>query len=185
MNILHTVQFYEPSRGGMQTVVKQLSEQLVRRGHTVTVATSYEKERTETRINGVSVVPFHLGGNLVGGFKGDIERYRTYVRTAAPDIIVNFAAQQWATDALLPILDEITPKKIFVPTGFSALSDPNYLDYFRRMPGWMRRYDTNVFHSLCYRDAEFANQHGVKNILVIPNGAAAEEFLHPRVKDIR
>ena len=33
MKILHTVQYYHPIQGGAQEVVKQISEQLVRRGH--------------------------------------------------------------------------------------------------------------------------------------------------------
>ena len=33
MKILHTVEFYHPSIGGMQEVVKQLSERLVLLGH--------------------------------------------------------------------------------------------------------------------------------------------------------
>ena len=49
MKILHTVEFYHPSVGGMQEVVKQLSERLVRLGHNVTVATSQLKEARERR----------------------------------------------------------------------------------------------------------------------------------------
>jgi len=39
VNILHTVEFYSPSVGGAQEVVRQISELLVKRGHDVTVAT--------------------------------------------------------------------------------------------------------------------------------------------------
>ena len=45
MKILHTVEYYSPSVGGAQEVVRQVSEQLTRRGHTVTVATSFHPDR--------------------------------------------------------------------------------------------------------------------------------------------
>jgi glycogen synthase len=37
MKILHTVEFYSPSTGGAQEVVKQLSERMAEKGHVVTV----------------------------------------------------------------------------------------------------------------------------------------------------
>ena len=55
MKILHTVEFYHPSIGGMQEVVKQLSERLVLLGHDVTVATTKMSERKESCINGVKI----------------------------------------------------------------------------------------------------------------------------------
>ena len=35
MKILHTVEFYHPSQGSMQEVVRQISERLVKLGHKV------------------------------------------------------------------------------------------------------------------------------------------------------
>ena len=40
MKILHTVEYYAPSVGGAQEVVRQISERMVQRGHQVTVATT-------------------------------------------------------------------------------------------------------------------------------------------------
>ena len=55
MRILHTVEFYPPSIGGMQEVVRQLSERLVLLGHDVTVATTRIPERTASSQNGVKI----------------------------------------------------------------------------------------------------------------------------------
>ncbi|MFH1005826.1 MAG: hypothetical protein V1781_10125 [Bacteroidota bacterium] len=49
MKILHTVESYYPSVGGMQEVVKQISEQLVKMGHSVTVATGFHVDRKEKK----------------------------------------------------------------------------------------------------------------------------------------
>ena len=60
MKILHTVEFYEPCKGGAEEVVKQLSECLVAMGHDVTVATTIDKDRTPGKINGVLVLSFDI-----------------------------------------------------------------------------------------------------------------------------
>src|SRR5262249_25311677 len=45
LRIVHTVQMYHPHVGGSEEVVKQLSERLAARGHSVTVATGSLPER--------------------------------------------------------------------------------------------------------------------------------------------
>lgn len=185
MKILHTVEFYSPSVGGMQEVVKQLSERLVRYGHDVTVATTYLTDRTESVLNGVKIVGFDIRGNQVRGLHGDIDAYRTFLRQGDFDVIVNFAAQQWATDIALDVLDQLQAAKVFVPTGFSGLYSPEYKGYFARMPDWLRMYDANVFLSDDYRDINFARENGIDNIHVIPNGAGHDEFSAPNTIDIR
>lgn len=184
MNILHTVQTYPPAEGGMAEVVGQLSERLAARGHAVTVATGYHPDRTATRLKGVNVVQFRVSGNAVNGLEGDVAAYEHFLLESRFDIVVNFAAQQWATDIALPLLSRIAGRKVFVPTGFSGLYSRRYHGYFNRMQGWLRSYDTNVFLSDSYRDAAFARRHGIANRVLIPNGAAADEFLAP-VTDVR
>ncbi len=182
MRILHTVESYLPLRHGMQEVVSRISEWLVKRGHEVTVATSSHPDRKEKLINGVRIEEFSLGGNMVEGYRGDAQeqvRYQRFLREGGFDVITNFAAQQWATDLALPILEKIPAKKVFVPTGFSALFLKRYQRYFSEMSDWMRRYDMNVFLSNTYRDARFADAHHIENRVLLPNGASEEEFLKP------
>jgi glycosyltransferase involved in cell wall biosynthesis len=169
----------------MQEVVRQLSEQLVARGHEVTVATSRHKGRTAQLRNGVKIVDFTISGSSVTGITGESGAYRDFLLSANFDVVTNFAAQQWATDIMLPILDQVKGVKVFVPTGFSGLYDKSYHEYFELMPTWLAKYDMNVFLSNDYRDINFARAHGVKNIRVIPNGASAEEFMACRPGEAR
>lgn len=185
MKILHTVESYPPSLGGMQEVVKQLSERLVKLGHEVTVATSANADRTDSIVNGVNIKEFNISGNMVRGMVGDVAAYQKYVLDSDYDVITNFAAQQWATDALLPIIGQLKMKKVFVPTGFSGLYWPEYKQYFESMKTWIKQYDANVFLSDDYRDINFARECKVKNDILIPNGACAEEFTTSSNIDIR
>ena len=56
LKILHCVEFYNPSVGGAQEVVKQLSEQMVAMGHQVSVATTKMSQRKNRTINDRSPV---------------------------------------------------------------------------------------------------------------------------------
>jgi len=185
MRILHAVETYLPETCGMSEVVRQISERLVRAGHDVTVATGTSPARTRDVIGGVRVVSFPIRGNAVRGIEGPTEDYERFLLGGGFDIMTNFAAQQWATDLALPLLPRITARKVFVPTGFSALHDTAYAAYFERMKTWLHQYDMNVFSSGRYRDIDFARSCGVTNTMVIPNGAAEDEFLPPSPVDIR
>lgn len=185
MKILHTVENYYPSTGGMQEVVKQISERLLKLGHDVSVATSRHPKRKEKKINEVKIIEFNIKGKMVEGLSGEIDVYKKFLINSNFDIITNFAAQQWATDIMLPLLDRIKAKKVFVPTGFSALYNPEYKKYFESMISWMKKYDMNIFLSNDYRDINFARTNGIKKIMVIPNGASEKEFLMPKIISIR
>lgn len=186
MRILHCVESYPPSVGGMQYVVRELSERLVRRGHDVTVATRAHPDRPgEAVVNGVRVVSFGVSGNLVRGLEGDVDAYRRFLAAARFEVVTLFAAQQWATDVAFEQRASLAGKLVFVPTGFSGLHDPRYAGYFERMPGWMRSADANVFLAERYRDVDFARAHGVPGLTLIPNGAAEEEFGAPSPVDVR
>jgi glycosyltransferase involved in cell wall biosynthesis len=176
MKILHTVEFYSPSVGGAQEVVKQISERLAARGHQVTVATTYNPKRQSRLINGVQVEQFNISGNAVRGFTGEIESYQDFLKQGKFDIMMNYAAQQWATDLVYPILDQIPYKKILIPCGFSGLYMPEYAEYFKMLPAILEKYDHLAFHADDYRDANFARQHGINRWSIMPNGASFDEF---------
>lgn len=176
MRILHTVEAYLPEKNGMSEVVRQLSERLVENGHEVVVATSHSENRTSEIINGVQIRSFKIRGNFARGISGAISEYVSFLRNEKFDVITNFAAQQWATDLFLPLLNQIPGCKVFVPTGFSGLDNPEYEMYYRSMPDWMRGYDMNVFLSNNYRDVNFAREHKIEKLTIIPNGASKEEF---------
>jgi glycosyltransferase involved in cell wall biosynthesis len=176
MRILVACEFYHPSVGGVQEVMRQLAERFVAGGHDVTVATSYLPERQERTVNGVDIVEFRVAGNAVRGLIGEVEAYRDYVRSNKFDIFMVKAAQQWTFDALWPVLDEIRPPKVFVPCGFSGLYEPSYASYFRDIPDVLAKFDQLLFYASDYRDINFARDHGLSKLTVLSNGASEREF---------
>ncbi|MDS7594770.1 glycosyltransferase family 4 protein [Agrobacterium tumefaciens] len=176
MKLLFCVEFYYPSIGGAQEVVRQVAERLAARGHDVTVATSWLQQRSSDIINGVKVVGFNVSGNKVRGLSGDIDAYRDFIRQSDADVLFFYAAQQWTFDAAWETFADVRAKKVFVPCGYSGLYNSAYADYFQKLPAILRRLDAVVYHAESYRDIDFARDHGLTNSIVIPNGAAAEEF---------
>jgi glycosyltransferase involved in cell wall biosynthesis len=167
--------------GGAQEVVRRISEEMVAKGSDVTVATSKLPERTQRVINGVKIDEFAISGNAIGGFTeatpGECKRYQEFLVNGHFDVMMNYAAQQWATDLAFPELERIPYRKVLAPCGFSALYDPQYASYFDQMPSLMRKYDRLIFHSNGYRDIDFARAHSLAHYTVIPNGASKKEFL--------
>jgi L-malate glycosyltransferase len=179
VRILHTVERYHPSRGGSQEVVRRISELLARRGHEVTVATSRHGERRESVVNGVRIEELEITGSATRGICGAAAGYLDLLQSGRFDVVMNYAAQQWATDLALAVVDAIPCRTVLAPCGFSGLYWPEFGDYFETLPDKLRRYDHLVFHSGSYRDIEFARDHGLDRLSVIPNGAAIEEFEAP------
>lgn len=180
LKILHTVEFYYPSIGGAQEVVRHLSERMVKAGHDVTVATTKLPERDFTIFKGVKIAEFDVSGNRVNGIKGaDVQKYKDFLKKNKFDVVMNYAAQQWTVDLFFDVIDDVKAKKVFVPCGYSALYDPNYRSYFENLPKLLKKYDATVYLAEKYRDIDFARQHKLKNIFVIPNGADEKEFTKP------
>jgi L-malate glycosyltransferase len=177
MNILHTVEYYEPHKGGAEEVIKQLSERLVKRGHKVTVATSVHPERNSMVINGVGIKQFPVSGNQVKGVRGERDAYRTFLINSDFDVIFNYAAQTWTTDEMFSVIDRITARKVIAPLGYSRLHHPRYRNYFRDIPDHLKKYDRLIYTSPNYRDIKFGEEHGLgEKAVVVPNGASLEEF---------
>lgn len=183
MKLLFCCAEYWPSVGGVQEVIRQIAEQMVKAGHDVTVATSAHPARADKFHNGVRIQEFRVEGNLAVGMYGEIDRYRSFVKNFDGDAVLIKAAQQWSFDALWPVLDGITLRKVFVPCGFSGLYEPIYADYFGKMPEILRKFDHLIFYSEKYRDIDFARAHGILNYSIVPNGASGPEF--DRVADGR
>jgi glycosyltransferase involved in cell wall biosynthesis len=176
LKILHTVEFYSPSVGGAQEVVRRVSEVLARLGHDVTVATTRLPDRADGEVRGVRIEEFDVGGNAVRGLHGEVERYRRFVVDGDWDVVMTYAAQQWTMDALLPVVDDIRAARVLAPCGFSALLDPAYAGYFAELRTALHRYDHLIFHSDTYQDVEFARAAGVQRYSVVPNAADPAEF---------
>ena len=183
MKILLCCEFYAPSVGGVQEVMRQLAERLVTRGHSVTVATTAVPTRRFRSRAGVRIKEFRVSGNLARGMRGDLEGYRRFVTGNAFDVVMIKAAQQWTFDALWPVLDEVRP--IFIPCGFSCLYEQEYAEYFTKLPAMLRHCDHLIFYASEYRDIDFAKQHGLTQFSIIPNGASETEFNVPQDRTFR
>jgi L-malate glycosyltransferase len=176
VKILHAVEFYSPSVGGAQEVVRRVSEVLVRRGHDVTVATTRLSARRARRIGGVRIEEFDVSGNAVRGIVGDVEAYRRFVLDWPWDVVMTYAAQQWTTDALLPVVEDVRGASVLAPCGFSGLRDPAYAGYFANLSTKLHRFDRLIFHSDTYQDVEFARAAGVERRSLVPNAAEPAEY---------
>lgn len=176
MKLLFCCADYWPSGGGVQEVIRQIAEQMVKAGHDVTVATSANPARKAGVHNGVRIREFRVEGNLVTGIHGEADRYRNFVRNFDGDAILIKAAQQWSFDALWPVLDSIPARKVFIPCGFSSLYEPRFAGYFAEMPDILRKFDHLIFYSEKYRDIDFAKAHGIRHYSIVPNGASELEF---------
>jgi glycosyltransferase involved in cell wall biosynthesis len=178
LKILHLVESYHPSTGGMQEVVRQISERLVHLGHEVNVYSRYHVLRTFSILNGVQIKSFNIIDNPKVAETKEEQRFVSDVVSGSFDIIVIFAAQQWSCDLLLPVLHKLRAKKVFVPTGFSGLFKNEYHDYFEAMRNYIHHFDASVFLSDNYRDINFYRENKVDKtkLHLIPNGAAEEEF---------
>jgi L-malate glycosyltransferase len=185
MRILLACEFYYPSVGGVQEVMRQVAEGLVARGHTVTVATGYIAERQRRLHNGVSIKEFNISGNTVRGMSGNVDAYRRYLVAGDYDILMVKAAQQWTFDAMVAVLDQIPRPKVFIPCGFSSLFEPAYADYFREMPAALAKFNHLIFYASDYRDVNMARDHGLSNFSIVPNGASRREFEVPRDPEFR
>jgi glycosyltransferase involved in cell wall biosynthesis len=185
MRLLFCCEFYFPSVGGVQEVMRQIAERLARRGHDVTVATTKLGNRNFDVHNGVKIVEFAVTGNLANGISGEVERYRAFVQEFQCDALLIKAAQQWTFDALWPVFDSLSCRKVFIPCGFSGLYEPNYVGYFEEMPSILRKFDHLIFYADRYRDTDFARTHGIENYSIVPNGASEIEFGVERDVDFR
>jgi glycosyltransferase involved in cell wall biosynthesis len=185
MKILCCVEFFYPSVGGAQEVVKQLSSRFSKQGHQVTVATSYLPNRTSKKFGDVSINAFKVSGNLVNGMSGEYKNYQNYVVKSDFDVILIYAAQQWTFDALIEVIDKIKAKIFFVPCGYSGLFREEFQSYFKMLPSILKKFNGCIYHAKQYRDYPYAIKHKLKNSVFIPNGADLNEFKNIEQKNAK
>lgn len=179
MRILATVEFYHPHVGGAERVVQRIAEGLVRLGHEVVVATGWDPARTGGEHNGVRVVQFRVSGNHARGMTGEVSRYQDWLLRERFDVVMNYAAQSWPTDAALPLLGRLDAARVLATCGFSGMHGfrrPLYAGYFRMLRERIREYDTLIYHTETGADVTFGDRYARGEQVVIPNGADGREF---------
>ena len=179
MRILFCSEFYAPSVGGVQEVMRQIAERLVKKGHDVTIATSKLDNRHFKVLNGVNIHEFNVFGNWVSGMSGEVEAYRKFLLTFDYDVLMIKAAQQWTFDATWEIIDSIKQPKVFIPCGFSSLYEKKYAKYYEKIPEVLKSFDHLIFYASKYRDIDFVREKGMSHFTVLSNGASEVEFSVP------
>jgi len=176
MRLLITCGFYHPAIGGAAEVCCRLAEEMVRRGHDVTVATASHPDRQDDVHNGVRVVSFDIQGNWALDMSGDVEGYQRLLMAGDFDLTFHYAAQTWTTDLVLPLLGRLPAPAVLAPCGYSGLGDPRYARYFARLKTVLPGFAALVHHSDIYQDAQYAADAGVPRCFTIPNGTDPQEF---------
>lgn len=77
MRILVVTKFYHPVIGGVETTVKELCEQFVRKGHSCTAVVMSKGRTGKESVNGVEVLRFPVDSRLLAGFNRPIWRFLT------------------------------------------------------------------------------------------------------------
>jgi glycosyltransferase involved in cell wall biosynthesis len=183
VRLVVTVERYAPAIGGAERVAQRVAEGLAARSHEVHVITGSLPGASE--LGGVAIHRLPISGNEVRGIRGDGKAVVETIDALQPDLVFNYAAQTWATDCCLPLLERVTrPRMVLAPCGFSGLDKRRYADYFAGMPARLRSYDGLILHSTVYQDWGFAAKAGVERMFVIPNGAdpqASGEMLRAQI----
>ena len=176
MDILLCCEHFYPSVGGVQKMMHEIGVRFIKNGHKVTVATSWRKDRISNTINGIKIKPFRIKGNAVSKIKGDIRTYQEFLINSKFDFLIVIAAQQWTFDAMLPILDDITYKKLHIPCGYSCFYNRKFKKYYKNMEKYLNKFDELIYNASNYRDINYAKSNNIKNINIIYPGASESEF---------
>lgn len=192
---------FPPEVGGVAEVARTQAAGFAKRGHEVTVATTFDSRRTDADLPaGVKVKQFNVAGSFLAGagYRGEIAAYQDFIASASADIILFHCWQNWATDLATPVLAKSSAKKILLSHGFDAhLRKPSprfpwgsgswlrARPYVWRLPRMMKAFDRLVFLSERrdagrFYDALLAQATCRERISVIPNGVHLAEFKRAR-----
>jgi len=192
---------FPPEVGGVAEVARTQAIGFSRRGHDVTVATSFDPRRTDAHApDAVKVRQFSVTGSfdLGSSYHGEVETYRKFIVEADFDVILLHCWQNWMVDVAIPVLPRISPRKVLISHGFDAqVWKPQSrfpwglgtwlrsLPYASRLPGMMSVFDRVVFLSDRSDAGRFFDRWVAKRFCahraaVIPNGVHLSEFdKHP------
>jgi glycosyltransferase involved in cell wall biosynthesis len=185
--LITTEQFY-PVQSGVSTAVTSVAKELAVFGHEVTVVTG-TLDRKGNEIENVKIVEFKISGGFGNYYRGEISEYREFVKNFHCDVIINECVQNWSTDLLLDMLDDLEAKKILHSHGFSLLhmSTKNlwaYLKakfYYRNLHNYLKRYDHIFLLHDQTVETPYLKKHGVKHFSYLPNGVD-EGFVIPSLQ---
>ena len=201
MKILIVSFTFPPELGGVAEVARTQVNGFTRRGHEVSVATTFDARRTPDHAPaGVKIHQFRVHGSYQAGkgYRGEVAEYREFMAHCPADVILFHCWQAWPVDAVIPALGDSPARKILISHGFDAQvwkrqSRPPWglgvwlrsLPYVRRLPRMMRAFDRLVFLSERqdrgrFYDMRIAQRACPERVSVIPNGVHLAEFSRVR-----
>jgi L-malate glycosyltransferase len=181
MRILHTAGTYSPSLDGVAEVVRNISERLAQRGHDVHVATaSVGSQSSYAEMYGVHVHRFRVKGNLALGMRGEVGRYRDFVRSGDWDLLVNHCLQTWPTDALLDEIGGYSWPSVLVTHGLS-IHNSLFDTYYLKIPRYLSTYWKWIRVSNVNEEGSFAEKFNLPSPPVIANGVDLNEWARPPI----
>lgn len=204
MKILFTVASYYPDIGGVQMVTQNTAEEMVRQGHDVTVLISGNPQKQPSHnLRGVKLEYYNLHtekDRIVGNKK----RYVVYMKEKCKsyDVLINVSVHSALTDALLPVLKDLSCVKMLYLHGiyefrwtekdkssFQRIASKLYYNIRRRrfyasLYRYAKNYDLISHLSEEDISLKYMVEHGINQNIVIHN-AAEEAFFQPPVSQCK
>lgn len=203
MKIVITVNTYYPLKDGVQSVTGYHAENLVKKGHQVTVITPKNGNVEEEVHNGVKILRVNIRTKHAM-YYGDKKEYQELVirECKDADAMVNVCTQNPMTDLLFPIFHEIKCKKVLYMHGMHDLKwrgnvSTSIVDighkiwnnwrwgiYYRTSGQYFKQYDKIIqLHRFDLAYIFFEKRYGIKSV-VIENAAENQFFeLKNKVKE--
>ena len=203
MKILIIVPTYSPNADGVQKVTQYQAEGLARRGHQVTVLTSFlHKNLSEhEEINNVSVRRINAYNQNMF-FVGDRKGFHTFVQNESKiiDVLICVCVESFSSAWILPIIKNISCRKILYNHGMHKFSwsDFNLVSFkeitkkFLRDIRWGGHYSLNWnryqrFDGVCFLHEKddayiFFEKHKYKGNKTIIFNAADDVFFDDNVR---
>jgi glycosyltransferase involved in cell wall biosynthesis len=191
---------FPPELGGVAEVARTQVNGFARRGHEVSVATTFDARRTADHAPpGVKIDQFRVNGSFEAGrgYHGELAAYQEFIAHHSADLILFHCWQNWTVDVALPALPRNAARKILLSHGVDAQLWKRHrrfpwglgqwlrtFPYALRLPGRMKAFDRLVFLSArCdagrFFDGWLAKRVCPEKISVIPNGVHLGELRSP------
>ena len=188
---------FPPQVGGVAEVARTQAVGLARRGHTVSVVTTFDSQRTDAQApEGVQVRQFDIRGSYQArlGYHGEVSAFQDFIANTPADVILFHCWQNWAVDTAIPALARTRARKVVLSHGYDAHVWKRQsqfpwglgvwlrsLPYVTRLPRMLKAFDRIVFLSgRCdtgrFFDGWVAHKTCPERIQVIPNGVHLSEF---------
>lgn len=195
MKILFTVSTYYPLEDGVSRVTQYMAEGLAKKGHNVTVITSYCSNGSKREIhNGVLIKRVNLYTRC-GLYFGNKKEYRRLLDKEVndTDIMINVCTQNAFTDVILNRLDKYKCKKILYMHGmfdfrfhkvdFSSIrsivnkawKEIRWFFYYKFNGNNFKKYNRVIqLHEMDYATSFFRKHYGIKSHII--SNAADNSF---------